>query len=541
LTAQVSCAISFYSCPFNRIMIYKILQETAESSPDKIALICGKEQYSYAQFRERVERVAQGLSSIGIGRDDKVAVIHRNCHRFLELYFAAAKIGAILVPVNYRFADHDFVYILNDSQSKALIAQPDLVANLLEKRKELSSVENIILTQKSRSKKHEKFCLEYESLLESAVLEEGDTDRISGSSIAQIYYTSGTTGKPKGVMLTNKNIHVHTEGTIKELELSANDRWLHVSPMFHLADAWAVWSMTKVAGTHVFIPVFEPGIVLQAIEDHGVTLSNFIPTMLNILVNFPDLKEYDFSSLRVILSGGAPIAKEVIKKVIELFGCNYIQTYGLTETSPFLTMSILKEEMVSLSFEEKLKYMAMTGRPFYNVKLKVVKENGAEVLPNEEDVGEIIAKGDTVTPGYWQLPEETSRRIVDGWLYTRDLAVVNPEGYITIVDRKDDMIITGGENLYSIEVENVLYSHSCVLEAAVIGLPDPILGEKVTAVVVVKQGKELNEGDLIEFCKNELAHFKVPRKVIFTSQLPKTGSAKICKYKLREMYGEKSD
>ena len=199
-------------------------------------------------------------------------------------------------------------------------------------------------------------------------------------------------------------------------------------------------------------------------------------------------------------------------------------------------MSILKDEMKDLPFEEKLRYMATTGRPFYDVGLKVVKEDGSEVITDENDVGEIIAKGETITPGYWRLPEETSKRIVGGWLYTRDLAVVNPEGYLTIIDRKDDMIITGGENVYSIEVENVLYSHPSVLEAAVIGLPDPIWGEKITAVVVAKKAKELSEEDVIGFCRENLAQFKVPKKVIFIDHLPKTGSAKIYKYKLREMY-----
>jgi len=373
-------------------------------------------------------------------------------------------------------------------------------------------------------------------LLKDIVLKEEHPEVVEDSDIAQIYYTSGTTGRPKGVILTHKNNHVHAEGTIAELGLSSKDRWLHVSPMFHLADAWAVWSITMVGGTHIMVPSFEPKQVLKAIQEHKITLSNFIPTMLNILVNFPNVKDYVFSSLRLIMSGGAPIAKEVVRKVLEIFGCDYIQTYGLTETSPFLTMSILKDDMKDLSFEEKLRYMVTTGRPFFNVSLKVVKDDGKEVIPNEKEVGEIIVKGDTITPAYWKLPEETEKRIVDGWLYTRDLAVINPEGYVTIVDRKDDMIITGGENVYSIEVEDVLYSHPCILEAAVIGLPDPIWGEAVTAVVVIKKGDVVNEDEIINFCKLNLAHFKAPKKVIFTDQLPKTGSAKIYKYKLREIY-----
>jgi len=519
--------------------LYTILLRTAESHPDKLAFICGDKRYNYAQFKERVDKLASGLRSIGIYKNDKIAVIHKNCHRFLEAYFAAARIGAILVPINYRLAAHDFFCILNNSQAKVLIAQPDLISSIFEKKEELPLLRNIILTEPVKANKLSEKHLDYESLLERTIHEEEIANIKEGSEIAQIYYTSGTTGRQKGVILTHENNWVHAEGTIAELDLSSNDKWLHVSPMFHLADAWAVWSITKVAATHVLIPCFEPKLVLQEIEKHGITISNFIPTMLNILVNFRDVGNYDLSSLRLILSGGAPIAKEVVKKLVEIFGCGYIQTYGLTETGPFLTMSILRDDMKSLPFEEKLNYMVTTGRPFYNVELKVVKEDGTEVLPNEEDVGEIVVKGSTVTPGYWHLPRETSERIVDAWLHTRDLAVLNSEGYVTIVDRKDDVIITGGENVYSIEVEDVLYSHPCILEAVVIGLPDSLWGENVTAVVVLKEGKKLCEEDVIGFCKDRLAHFKSPKKVIFTEQLPKTGSAKICKYKLREIYGKK--
>ncbi len=526
--------------PMNTKGLYNILTVTEESHPEKLAAICGVERFTYAQFKQRVDKLALGLKSIGIRQDDKVAIIHCNCHRFIETYFATAKIGAVLVPLNYRLATKDFIYILDNSQAKVLIGQLDLISSIIEKKKEIPLVKHIILTESVETEWIIEEHIDYEELLKEASPEEKGEffPSIKDSDIAQIYYTSGTTGKPKGVILTHKNNYVHAEGTIVELGLSSKDNWLHVSPMFHLADAWAVWSMTKVAATHVMVPGFEPKQVLRAIEEHRVSLSNFIPTMLNILVNFPEVRSYDFSSLRLIMSGGAPIAPEVVRKIIEIFNCDYIQTYGLTETSPFLTMSILKEEMKYLPFEEKLKYMVTTGRPFYNVDLKVLKEDGTEVIPDEETVGEIVVKGETITPGYWRLPEESSKRIINGWLHTRDLAVINPQGYMTIVDRMDDVIITGGEKVYSIEVENLLYSHPFILEAAIIGLPDPVWGEKIAAVVVAKEDKDLCEEDVIRFCKDNMAHFKAPKKIIFTSELPKTGSAKICKYKLREKYKE---
>jgi len=520
--------------------LYEILESTAKNSPKKTAVICGNQRYNYKRFKERVDRLSSSLKALDIQKNDRIAIIHRNCHRYLETYYAAAKMGAVLVSLNFRLSAEDFLYILNDSLAKVLIAQPDLVLCLEGKKDSLPRLEHIILTE-SEPKGVWPVSFEFESLMQEAESGEKKLFTVDESDTAQIYYTSGTTGRPKGVVLTHKNNSAHAEGTIRELKLSAEDRWLHVSPMFHLADAWAVWAITRVAATHVMVPGFEPESVLEAIENHRITLSNFIPTMLNILVNHPQVDSHDFSSLRLILSGGAPIAKEVVRKVIEVFGCGYIQTYGLTETSPFLTMSILKEEMNALSFEEKLKYMASTGRPFDKVLLKIVKENGEDILPNEKEVGEIIAMAETITPGYWRLPEETTRRIVNGWFHTRDLAVVNPEGYLTIVDRMDDVILTGGENVYSIEVENILYSHPGVLEAAVIGLPDPIWGEKVTAVIVAKPGEKLDEDVIIQFCKENMAPFKAPKRVIFTDHLPKTGSAKIYKYKLREKYGKNKE
>lgn len=518
--------------------LFEILLEAGTRYPDKLAVICGKDRYTYSQLKERVDKLAMSLQALGIRKNDKIAIIHRNCHRYLEAYFACVKIGAVLVPINYRLGGKDFGFIMNDARASILIAQPDLVSCLDGKAPSLPLLKYCIATD-PKGTIDLPGRLAYDSLIEETRSGNEPAAESSGPQIAQIYYTSGTTGRPKGVVLTHRNNSSHAEGAIRELNLAPSDRWLHVSPMFHLADAWAVWALTKVGATHVMIPGFEENTVLDTIQKHKITLSNFIPTMLNRLVNFPDVHKYDCSSLRLIMSGGAPIAREVVKKILKIFRCNYIQTYGLTETSPFLTMSILKEGMESLPFEEKLKVMTTTGRPFDKVQLKVVKKDGREVLRNGEDVGEIIAKGETITPGYWGLPEETTERIVGGWLHTRDLAVVNPDGYTTIVDRMDDVIITGGENVYSVEVEDILYSYPGVLEAAVIGLPDPVWGETVTAVVVAKEQVPCDAPDVVRFCKEKIAPFKVPKKVIFVDELPKTGSAKICKYKLREKFSQK--
>ncbi|UCD91577.1 MAG: long-chain-fatty-acid--CoA ligase [Methanobacteriota archaeon] len=496
-----------------------ILKTAVENFQKEDAIICGPNRLTYSEFLERVLKSATALKDLGVGVRDRVAIIHRNCHHFLESYFATAWIGAVLVPVNYRLSSEDFSYIFENSGAKCIITEPDLVERV----------------QSAVGDDTEDICL-YKELLGRKDTEDISPQDVQDTEMAQIYYTSGTTGRPKGVILTHRNNYVHAVNTVEEIQLTKNDRWLHVSPMYHLADAWSAWAITLVGGKHVFVSEFDTKRVLETIERDKVTLCNFIPTMLNMLVNHPEVDNYDCSSLRFIMSGGAPIAPEIIRKIIDKFGCEYIQTYGMTETSPFLTMSILKNHLRDLPFEERLRYLATTGRPFKGVELRVVKEDGAEVEPNDEDVGEIIVKGETITPGYWQLPDETKERIRDGWLHTRDLAILNEEGYVTIVDRMDDMIITGGENVYSIEVENVLYENPKILEAGVIGIDDQVWGERIVAVVVPKENEQLTEVEVMDHCKGRLAAFKAPKQVILVSELPKTESGKIKKRILRERY-----
>jgi acyl-CoA synthetase (AMP-forming)/AMP-acid ligase II len=379
---------------------------------------------------------------------------------------------------------------------------------------------------------------EYESVI-NACSGSFSPEPVKDDDVAHLYYTSGTTGRPKGVMLTHKNVCLHALGTIAELNLNDTDVWGHIAPMFHLADAWATFAFTWIGGRHVMVGQFEAETVMETIEKERITLSNLIPTMLNLMVNHPKIAEYDFTSLRVILSGGAPIASEVVRSVMETFVCDYIQTYGMTETSPYLTLSLLKEHLQTLSLEEQFKYKAKTGRPFIGIELQVMDENGAPIIPDEQQVGEIWVRGDTITPGYWNLPEETAKAFHEGWLKTGDLANLDSEGYVNIVDRNKDMIVTGGENVYSIEVENVLYMHPKILEAAVFGIPDVKWGEAVTAAVVLKAEETATEEGIINFCKQHQAAYKAPKSIVFLKELPKTGSGKIYKKALRDPYWSK--
>jgi fatty-acyl-CoA synthase len=519
------------------MILAETLAKAVKLFPRKQAIVCGEGRWTYQEFCRRVYRLSHGLRGLGIGKDDKVAILHPNCHAFLEAYFAIPQIGAISVPVNYRLSPKEIAFILKDSESKVLIADSMFRNRVTPVPEEIRGVKSILWTG-GPPESESSIDLNYEEVLEQADGSALPDPPINGEDIAQIYYTSGTTGRPKGVMLSHKNVTTHALGAIAEIHLTDRDVWLHVAPLFHLADAWATWAVTWVGGTHVLVREFDAKVVLETVEREKATLTNLIPTMLNLMVNHPDAGRFDYSSLRVLLSGGAPIAPEVVRKIVETFRCDYIQTYGMTETSPYLTLSILKGHLKKLSDEDQLRFKSKTGREFIGVELRVVDEQGEEIKKNEKEVGEIIVKGDTVTKGYWKLPEETKRCIRDGWLYTGDMAVMDEEGYVTIVDRKKDMILTGGENVYSTEVENVLYTHPAVLECAVVGIPDPKWGEAVKGVVVLKPGQKATEQEIIRFCKERLAHYKAPKSIDFIGALPRTGSGKIHKKGLRDKYWE---
>ena len=537
------------------MILTETLAKALKLFPQKRAIVCGNRHWTYQEFCSRVYQLSRCLKRIGLKKDDKVAILHPNCHTFLEAYYAIPQIGAISVPINTRLSPREIAFILQDSESKVLIADVMFKNPLDPIRKEIRGIKKILWTGEDprnssppdppskgpahgRTRKGHPIDLNYEKALQQEDAGALPAPPVDGEDIAQIYYTSGTTGRPKGVMLSHKNVTTHALGTIAELHLTDSDVWVHVAPLFHLADAWATWAITWVGGTHVLVREFDARAVLETIQREKVTLTNLIPTMLNLMVNHPDTGKFDYSSLRVLLSGGAPIAPEVVRKVVRTFKCDYIQTYGMTETSPYLTLSILKEHLRKLSDDDQLRFKSKTGREFIGVNLKVVDEQGKEIKKDEKEVGEIIVKGDIVTKGYWKLPEETKKSIKEGWLYTGDMAVIDEEGYVTIVDRKKDMILTGGENVYSTEVENVLYMHAAILECAVVGVPDQKWGEAVRAIVVLKPGQRATEQEIIQFCKEKIAHYKAPKSIDFVDALPRTGSGKIHKKNLRDKYWE---
>ncbi len=515
--------------------IYSLLRYAVEHHPDKIAVVDGVTRLTYDEVGERVNTLAHFLQSKDIKPGDRISILDVNSHHFYEAYFAAAGLGAILNPLNVRLAPRELAYIVADAEPRWLLVAPQFAPNISSLFKSQSSLGGILWLGKTPNLKSDIPSFEYGKIISAKKCFE-PVD-LQSDDIAHLYYTSGTTGKPKGVPLTHRNVCIHAKGSIEELSLTENDVWGHIAPMFHLADAWATFAITRVGGCHVMLPSFAAESALRLIQNENITISNLIPTMLNLMVKCPEVDNYDLSSLRVILSGGAPIAIDVVRRVIDTFGCDYVQTYGMTETSPYLTLSLLKDHLKKLPPEEQLIYKAKTGRPFKAVKLKVMRDDGiSEVQPDDHEVGEIWVRGDTITPGYWNRADETEEAFEDGWLKTGDLAVVDRDGYVNIVDRKKDMIISGGENIYSIEVESVLYEHPQVMEAAVIGIPDEIWGEVIMAAVVVKSGEKVSEDKLKEFCRERLTGFKVPQSIVFLPELPKTGSGKVSKKKLKDMY-----
>jgi acyl-CoA synthetase (AMP-forming)/AMP-acid ligase II len=515
------------------VNLWTTLEHAARSQPERASVVDGGRAFSYPEVRARAAALATFLREQGLAEADRVAILAWNGHEFLEAYFAAAGAGLILVPLNVRLSARELAEIVRDSGARWLIAQDEFGQVVAGVQGE-SSLEGVLWIGRERDDRAHA----YERAIASC------SDRVSAfapstrgnEDVAHLYYTSGTTGVPKGVMLTHKNVLVHAQGTIDELGLSDRDTWAHVAPMFHLADAWATFAITMAGGKHVMLARFEAEKALDVLERERVTITNLVPTMLNLMVKHPSASERDWSALRAILSGGAPIAPDVVRAIVDTFGCDYVQTYGMTETSPFLTMSLLKDHLRTLPPEEQLAFKCKAGRAFATIRLRVVGADGLDVEDDEQSVGEIRVRGETVTPGYWNKPNETKAAFQDGWLKTGDLAVIDREGYVTIVDRAKDMILTGGENVYSTEVEHALYAHLCVLEAAVFGVPDDVYGESVRAAVVLRVGKSAGAEELIAFCRSRLAAFKCPRAIDFVDELPRTGSGKIMKRALRDPY-----
>lgn len=507
--------------------------------PDREAVVDHHKRFTYRQFGERVANLSSMLQKkIGLRKGSVAAILSVNCHEYMEMYYACAVAGIILVPLNYRLSVIEIAEILEDAEAEFLVVHGALAPAATELLAGKHKLRHVAWLESAAPEERRANDFDFEQLVAEGNGEfPSDLPWLQQDDLAHLYYTSGTTGRPKGVMLSHGNVAFNAIGAISELSLSDADTWIHAAPLFHLADAWSCFAMTWVGAKHVFISQFNSTEVLRAIQEEKITVTVLVPTMLNALLHDPRSDEFCYKSLRLILTGGSPIAPEVVKKTISTFGCDYVQLYGMTETSPFLTLSLPKHEHMHLGEQEQIEIRSKTGRPYIGAEVKVVHADGSEVARNGVDVGEIIARGPTITKGYWKQPQATADTIRDGWIHTGDLAVLDQHGYINIVDRKKDMIISGGENVFSTEVEYVLYEHPSVKECAVFGVPDERWGEAVQAAIVKRVGYEsTTETEIIEFIRERLARYKAPRAVEFHAELPKTGSGKIYKKGLREKH-----
>lgn len=516
---------------------YDFLKRAVVAHAGKEAVVCGETRLSYGQFAERVYRWANLMRSLGVEKGERVAILSQNCHRVLEAFFGTPLIGSMLMPLNFRLVPDDFLYILNHGGAKVLIVEEGLEHLVETIRDRLDTIEQFILAR-DNPKASAADWMDYETLLREASPRQPAPAEIEENEPSALLYTSGTTGRPKGVMLTHRNLYLNAMNSICEFQINERDVYMHTLAQFH-CNGWGIpYAATGMGATHVIIKKFEPAAFFDLVTRERVTFAAMPPTMINMALNHP-LEPAQIAALpsdmRVATAGSAP-PLATIQGAQERFGWRVIQIYGLTETSPFLTVSKIKPHMSDWEASDRYRVQAKTGYPMIGVDIRVVDDDGRDVAADSGEVGEVITRANVVMDGYWQQPEATDSVIVDGWFHTGDMGTIDGEGYIEVVDRKKDLIISGGENISSIEVEGLLYKHASVLEAAVIAAPDERWGEVPYAVVVLKSGAQATESELIEFCRAHLAHFKCPKRVDFIDVLPRTATGKIQKNILRERF-----
>ncbi len=514
------------------MLLNRVLRRAVRYFPNNTATIFDGRRQTYRELGHRAQAFAACLSSLGIRRNDRVAIYLLNSSQFLETVYACFEIGAVVVPLNTRLAADELVFIINDAECKTFITDKLLQPMASGFKNRLEGIEHFIAIGGGEG------FSDYEALIAKHINEDFQSptdDDQSDEGLAGLFYTSGTTGLPKGVMLSHRNLWMNALHTLATRAPEPGLNFLHAAPMFHLATFPAVINITINGGIHTILQRFDLKAMMELIESAKVTSTVLVPTMVNFLINHPDFSKHDLSSLRRITYGAAPMPVELLKSAMKLLpNAEFGQGYGQTESSPLLT-SLQHEDHITEGEERLTRRLASCGRPVVGVEVEILKDDGTFAAPGE--VGEVIARGPNVMMGYWKRPEETAATLRDGWLHTGDMATTDEDGYIYLVDRKKDMIISGGENVYSSEVENVVYQHPAIHEAAVIGVPDHKWGEAVTAIVTVKSGAALSETELIEFCASRLADYKVPKRIeIREGELPKSGTGKIMKKELREPY-----
>ncbi|WP_067569925.1 acyl-CoA synthetase [Nocardia acidivorans] len=504
------------------------LHRAVQLNPDRVMTVDGTRTRTFAEAADRVARFAGALRALGVAKGDRVAMLALNSDRFSEYLLAVPWADAVLNPVNIRWSPAEIAYSLADSGTKVLLVDQVFAAMLPAIREQYPDLTTVIHCGDGPAPQG---TLSYEELIATgAPIEDA---RRGGDELAGIFYTGGTTGFPKGVMLTHANLFASAMGSLATGDLfTPGGSYLHVAPMFHLADMCGWLTEVTLGGSHVFIPSFDPVATLRAIQEHRVTDSLLVPIMIQLLVDHPDAAGYDLSSLACIVYGASPIAQAVLERAMKLFpNAGFTQAYGMTELSPVATLLGPADHAAGL--------LRSAGRPAPHSEVRVVDPEGNEVPRGT--VGEIVARGDHVMRGYWNKPEETAEALRGGWMHTGDGGYMDENGYLFVVDRLKDMIVSGGENVYSAEVENAVAAHPAVATCAVIGVPDQEWGERVHALILCHPGMTVTAEEIRTHAKTLIAGYKAPRSIELVEAMPVSGTGKILKRELRERYWGDTD
>lgn len=497
-------------------------------------------EYTYAEFGERVDRLSNALTDRGVEKGDRVALLSPNSHYFMETLYATMQLGALFVPLNFRLQSGEYVYLLNDCDPDVLVADYAQAGKIDEIRDEVD-VGWYVGYEADRIESDG--WDDYESVLADASPEPPERPDIDETDDATILYTSGTTGDPKGVVHTHRIQHYHAMIHAHHVEFEDDDTILWTSPMFHINGWGHIYGLTGIGGTHVIQRDFDPATVFERIAEYDVSFLGGAPTVLNMLLDYhadADVPSTGDKSVRVETAASPP-PKQTIKRTEDELGWRIIHAYGATETGPLITTSNSRRKIAQ---GDKYDVINKPGFATLNTEIRVVDDDGTDVPTDDETYGEVIARGNQVMDRYWEKPGETEAAFnarAEGWFHTGDIATWDDNKMLTIVDRKKDVIISGGENISSIEVQDVLYDHPDVKIAAVIGVPHEKWGETPRALVVTREGSDLTEDEVIEFCRERLAHYKCPTSVEFRDDLPQTSTGKVQKFELRQPYWEEEE
>ena len=512
--------------------IGKLLTKSARSFPERMAVVQGENRQTYEQFNGRANKLANALGRLGVSPGENVAVLMYNCPQMLESIFACFKAGLGSVPINFRLHPREFAFIIEHSESKAVLLSPEFIEPLADIRESIPADCHLISSADAGGE-----FLDYERLLSAESGHFDDAD-VESDDVAWLFYTSGTTGMPKGAMLTNRNLLAMTSSFFADMipGCSPDDVILHAAPLSHGSGLYSLPNIAKAALN--VIPersTFDAEEVLRLIEVYRVTNLFAAPTMIKLLLDSPHLERYDHSSLKALAYGGAPMLLEDTKAALQKLGPCLVQLYGQGE-SPMTISYLPHQDHVLDGTPEQMARLGSAGIPRTEVEIKIVDAADNELPAGE--MGEIATRSDLVMKGYWRDPEATAETLRNGWLHTGDVGYMDEKGYLFLMDRSKDMIISGGENIYPREIEEIIIKHPAVREVAVVGTPDPKWGEAVTAVVALVPGEAVSEDELIALCKEHIASYKKPKAIDFADELPKNNYGKILKRELREAYWE---